>query len=105
MINVIKIVLFLLVNVAGYYTIPVMFWMAVIAGFFTPLPTGLALTSLQMLLFGIGTWVWIAAALVSVGYFFVPVRNIRTWLIFAPMYCPAIYGAGALVYYRYFAAV
>jgi hypothetical protein len=104
MLNVIKIILFLLVNIAGYHVIPIMFWIAVTGGLFS-LPSGPALISFQMMLFGIGTWVWIGAALASVGYFFVPSRDLRTWLILAPMYCPAIYGVGVLLYYRFFAVI
>ncbi|HEY8191916.1 MAG TPA: hypothetical protein VIG74_05780 [Alphaproteobacteria bacterium] len=105
MINVIKIVLFLLVNMAGYYTIPMLVWITVTAGIFPQIPPGPIMESFKMMLLGGGTWVWIAAALASVGYFFVPPRELRTWLILAPMYCPAIYGMSVLLYYKFFAAV
>jgi len=100
MVNIIKFILFLLVNAGGYYTIPVIMHVVIMTETYPQL-SPVENDMMRHWLFGIGTWVWVAAAFLSVGYFFVP-GKIKVWLILAPLYIPAIYGVSTLIYFTYF---
>lgn len=101
MLNIIKVTLFVIVNVAGWFTIPVVASLAAKWSFFPQLPPGPHLETFKLWFLGGGMWVWIISALVSVGYFFAR-DELKNWLLLAPMYGPAIFGVGTLVYFNFF---
>ena len=101
MIHLIKIVLFLLVNLGGYNVINLTVWMAVTLGIFPELPPGQELEDFKSLLFQGGFVVWAICALASTGYFVVPHRELRTWLILAPLYGTFLYAAGLMIYFNF----
>lgn len=101
MLNIIKIILFVLVNVAGFYTTSVAAGGAMKLGVFPQLPVGPHLEYFKLMYFGGGSWIWIAAALISVGYFFAR-DELKNWLLLAPMYVTAIYCTVVLVYFNFF---
>lgn len=101
MIHLIKIILFLLVNIGGYNVIHLMTWIAVTLGVFPELPPGQDIEDFKSLLFEGGFIVWAVCALVSAGYFVVPHRELRTWLILAPMWGTFLYGLVLMVYYNF----
>lgn len=98
--NIIKIVLFALVNAGGYFVIPIMINLAVKWDVFPEVGAGKMYQDLIFMLTGAGTFVWAAAGLASVGYFFVK-GELRTWLILAPLYVTTIYGLGVLIYFNF----
>lgn len=101
MVNIIKIILFVLVNLAGFYMTAIVANVALKLGMFPQLPVGPHMEYFKMVFFGFGAWVWIAAALVSIGYFFTS-GSARNWLLLAPMYVTAIYCAAVVVYFNFF---
>lgn len=104
MLNIIKIILFVLVNIAGFYTTSVIAGVALKLGVFPQLPVGPHMEYFKWVYFGGGPWVWIAAAIVSVGYFFAG-DKLKNWLLLAPMYTTAIYCTIVLIYFNFFYAV
>lgn len=100
--NLIKIVLFLIVNAVGFYTIPVIINLAVKLGRLPDVATARPeyFETYQFLLLGMAIPVWAVAALISIGYFFAS-REIRTWLLLAPIYVPALYGTGIITYFHF----
>lgn len=101
MINIIKIALFLIVNAAGFYTIPVII---TLTAMWDILPNLMhddeAFMTYQMLLITLAIPVWALAALVSVGYFLAS-NELRTWLLLAPIYVPAIYATSIITYFHF----
>ncbi len=104
MLNIIKVILFVIVNVAGLYTIPVLANMALKMDVFPSLPPGHHTEVFKFWFLGIGMWVWIACAFVSVGYFFF--RNeIKNWLLLSPLFGTAIFGTAVLIYFNFIYSV
>ncbi len=105
MIQLIKAILFLLVNVAGYFTIPLLGGVAAKLDQFPSLPPGEHLELFVLWYFGIGGgWVFGFSALISVGYF-VARDSIKHILLFAPMYNTFLFGLGVLIYFNHFHTV
>ena len=104
MMNIIKLILFSLVNAAGYFTISTIATLAIKLDVFPQMPPGVHMENFKLALFGIGMWVWIGCALVSIGYFFVSDKY-KNWLLLAPMYGPAIYSTIVILYFNYFYSV
>lgn len=97
--NVIKIALFLIVNAAGFYTVPVVYVLATKFGLM-PHIADENLASAQMLFFNIGPFIWPAMALVSIGYFFAS-KEWQPWLLLAPIYVPALYVIALVAYFHF----
>lgn len=97
--NVIKIALFLIVNTAGFYTVPVVYVLATKFGLM-PHISDEHLSSAQMLLFTVGPLIWPFIAVVSVGYFFAS-KEWRPWLLLAPIYVPALYVISVITYFHF----
>lgn len=97
MIDVVKIISFLLVNIAGVFLTSVFLTIAMRLGFFPELPQEENFRTFTNLLSG-GMWCWIAGGLASLGYFFTENRMRARWLLFAPLYLPFIYDSAILVY-------
>lgn len=100
--NLIKIVLFLLVNAVGWYTIPVIINLGVIMEL---MPNELSIPpeyfeTYKFLLITLSIPVWALSALISVGYFFAT-REARTWLLLAPIYIPALYNISIITYFHF----
>ncbi len=100
--NLIKIVLFLLVNAAGWFTVPVVINLAVKLGRLPDVATTRPeyFETYQFLLLGMAIPVWAIAALFSIGYFFAT-REARAWLLLAPIYVPALYSVGIITYFHF----
>ncbi len=101
MLNIITIILFVLVNVAGFYTTPIVGNVAIKLGFFPSLPVGEHMEYFKFMYFGGGQWVWIISAIASIGYFFAR-DGLKNWLLLAPMYVTAIYCTLTLIYFNFF---
>jgi len=101
MLNIIKVTLFVLVNIAGWYTIPILANLASKIGFFPQLPVGQATEDFKLWFLGGGTWVFIGGFFASIGYFFSR-EELKNWLLFAPMYAPALFGFAVLIYFSFF---
>jgi hypothetical protein len=100
MVNVIKILLFILVNAGGFEILPTMYVIAAKFDFLPQLPTDAMVQSFSFWFFKLGPWVWVASALASVGYFFTQ-GEMKTWFILAPLYIPFIYDVGVIVYFNF----
>jgi len=100
MLNVIKVLLFVMVNAAGFFVSSVVINLAVMMNVFPKVPQGPDMESFRTLLMAGSMWVWGASALVSVGYFFVE-RYTRAWLLLAPLYVPAIYTICVMLYFNF----
>ena len=101
MIHLIKILLFLLVNFGGYNMIGLTVWITRTLGIFPDVPAGPDREEFFFYLYDGGFVAWAVCALVSIGYFIVPHRELRTWLILAPMYGTFIYGVGTMIYFNF----
>ena len=101
MIHLIKIILFLLVNFGGYNVITLTVWITRQIGIYPALPPGIDFEEFNFLLYEGGFLVWALCALVSIGYFIVPHKELRTWLILAPLYGTFLYTAGLMVYFNF----
>lgn len=99
MLQIVKILLFVTVNVAGYFVIPLILGFLFKYDLYPNLSHD-AKEAFQDWLMGGGVWAWIAAAAASVGYFFVQ-GELRTWLILAPLYVPFIFGMSVVLYFTY----
>ncbi len=99
MLHIVKVLLFLFINLAGYFTIPVLINVAVIMGVFPAVPDSMQ-QSFGLWLTGGGMWAWIGSALLSIGYFFAQ-GELRAWLILAPLYIPAIYSLLVMLYFGF----
>ncbi len=100
MLNIIRVLLFIIVNIAGWYTIPVIASIAAKLDVFPKLPPGIHTEAFKLWFLGGGMWVWIICAVISIGYFFT--RNeLKNWLLLAPMYVTAIYGTAVLLYFNF----
>lgn len=100
MLNIIKVILFIIVNIAGFYMIPILASVAAKLDIFPQLPPGTDTEVLKLWFLGVGMWVWIACALISTGYFFTK-DELKNWLLLSPMYGTAIYGTAVLMYFSY----
>lgn len=99
--NLTKIALFLIVNAAGFFTMPTVY---VLATKFGVMPdTNEYAETAHLLFFRIGSFIWPVCALASIGYFFAG-KEARPWLLLAPIYVPALYTIGIIVYFKYFYA-
>ncbi len=97
--NISKIALFLIINAAGFYTMATVY---VLASKFGIMPNTDSYAELaHMMFFRIGPFVWPVAAVASIGYFFAA-KNVRPWLLLAPIYMPALYTIGTILYFQIF---
>ena len=101
MLNIIKVLLFVLVNIAGFYTTPIVAHIAIRTGIFPQLPVGEHTEYFKLMYFAGGPWVWIVSAVASVLYFFTR-DEIKNWLLLAPMYVTALYCTAVLIYFNFF---
>ena len=99
MLNIIRVILFVLVNIVGWFTLQVVGAVAMKIGVFPSLP-GEHMEYFKYWYFYVGLWVWMAAALLSVAYFFIK-DELKNWLLLAPMYVTAIYATLAIIYFRF----
>ncbi len=91
---------FILVNVLGFFSFSLVFYIAYFTGY---LPADLPEESRQIFFFSFfgGTiWAWIAGLLISLGYFFAKTKKLRRLLLFAPVYLPVTYGLLNLIYFN-----
>lgn len=101
MIHLVKITLFLLVNLGGYNVVRLLAWVTHTLGIFPRLPAGPDREMFNYLLFQGGFFVWVACGLASIGYFVVPYRELRTWLILSPLYGPFLYSVALMIYFNF----
>lgn len=101
MMNLVKIILFVLVNAAGFNVVPILIHVAIKIDKFPQIPVGPVQDSFSFWLFAMSMIVWGISALISVGYFFTKKTEARTLLILAPLYIPALYGTGVMLYYNF----
>ncbi|MEC7029148.1 MAG: hypothetical protein VXW91_05700 [Pseudomonadota bacterium] len=104
MTNIIKIALFVIVNIAGFFTISVLANVAVKIGLFPSLPPGIHTETFKMWFMAGGMWVFIGSVFISIGYFFTR-DELKHWLLFAPMYCTGIYGTAVILYFNFIYSV
>ena len=100
MVHVVRLVLFLLVNLAGWFAIPLVINLAHMLNVYPDLPNEDLLYNFGFLLLKAGPWVWVASAFMSVGYFFTR-GELRIWLLLAPMYVPTIYSVLVITYFNF----
>lgn len=103
--TILKIIIFVLVNVAGFYITPLA---PNLAGMIGVLPEiseekTMLIPSLKNWMFGGGMWVWMICALLSTGYFFIQ-GALRYWLIALPLVVPALYQIFVLARFNALAA-
>lgn len=98
--NIIKIVLFLLVNAAGYLAVPTIFVLATKFNLMPMIEREEDLDAMRFLLFTVPIPLWACTALASVGYF-VTSGELRSWLLLAPMYVMILFGVGVIGYYHF----
>ena len=97
----IKIALFLIVNAVGFYTIPTIITVCVMWDMLPDVTDkGDLFYTYQFLIITAAIPVWALASLASVGYFFTS-STVRTWLLLAPIYVPAIYAASIITYFHF----
>lgn len=99
MIHVIKILLFLGVNTAGFNSAPVTYVLLSKYYLMPDIKPEHAEIAGNLFLAG-GVIVYCVMALLSVGYFFAP-REWRTWLLMAPLFVPALYTLGLTAYFHF----
>ena len=101
MLNIIKVILFIIVNIAGWYTISVVASVAIKMDVFPQFtPGSVHAETFKLWFLGGGMWVWIACALTSISYFFLE-NEWKNWLLLAPMFIPAAYGTAVLIYFNF----
>ena len=101
MVNVVKILLFAIVNAVGFYATPIMANVAVMTDSVPKFSNEAAASEFHNLFFGGGTWAWVCAAILSVGYFIVKSVELRMLLILAPVFAPIMYCVAILGYYKF----
>lgn len=99
MLNIIKVILFVLVNIAGWFTLQVVGAVAMKIGVFPQLP-GDHMEIFKYWYFYVGLWIWMAAAAVSVAYFFASDEK-KNWFLLAPMYVMATYASLTILYFSF----
>lgn len=97
-IKLIKFTLFVIVNLFGFYIVPLIYNTGVK---FRMMPDQLAPDQELAMSMTFNAYMpfWALAALASVGFFFTR-GEMRAWLILAPLYVTAIYGFGTLLYFH-----
>ncbi len=98
--NIVKILLFLLVNAAGWYTAPTIYVLATMWNVMPAIPES-ADPSFTFLAITMMIPIWACSALASIGYFFAASPETRLWLLLAPIYVPAIYLISVLTYFHF----
>jgi hypothetical protein len=100
MLNIIRVILFVLVNIAGWYTIQIIYILATKYGLNPELPVA-HIEFFRWWYFYVALWVWMGCAIISIGYFFTR-DELKNWLLLSPMYVTAIYCTGTLIYFNFF---
>lgn len=97
-IKLIKFSLFVIVNLFGFYVVPLI---ANTAIKFRMMPDQLMPDQELAMSNALTAYMpfWALAALASIGFFFTR-GEMRAWLILAPLYVTAIYGFGILIYFH-----
>lgn len=98
MIHLIKILLFGIVNAAGFYAIPIMANIAVITEMYPRFSSEAGVNTFNNLFYGGGQIAWGIAAVASLGYFVAKNVELRVLLILAPIFMPVLYGVGLIIY-------
>lgn len=101
MVTVVKLLLFSIVNAVGFYVSAVMANVALMLDSFPHFGSEMARDQFKTVFFGGSMWVWIVAAILSVGYFFVRSAELRVLLILAPVFAPIIYCVSVIAYYKF----
>lgn len=96
--KIVQFLLFVIVNAFGFFVVPLI---ANTAFKFDLVPARLAQNDPSILLQAFAYYIpfWAVAAVASIGFFFTRGET-RAWLILAPLYVPAIYGAAVLIYFH-----
>jgi len=100
MLHVVRILLFLLVNAAGYLSILLLSNGAIKMGVYPDMLTLQDRDMFETWLFGGGLWVWIASAFVSIGSFFT-IGTMRNVLLLAPLYMTGSYVTLVILYFYF----
>jgi hypothetical protein len=100
MVHVVKVILFAMICVAGFYVIPLVTNLSIMLNVYPSLPDGELVQSFAFWLFTGGIGMWLLASIASVGYFFTR-GELRIWLLLGPMYVPAVYGILVITYYNF----
>lgn len=97
-IKLIKFSLFVIVNLFGFYVVPLI---ANTAVKFRMMPDQLTPDQEVAFSMALSAYMpfWALAALASIGFFFTR-GEMRAWLILAPLYVTALYGFGTLIYFH-----
>ena len=98
MIHLIKILLFGIVNAAGFYAIPIIANVAVITELYPRFSSEADVNTFNNLFYGGGQIAWGIAAVASLGYFVARNVELRVLLILAPIFVPVIFGVGLMTY-------
>lgn len=96
--KIVQLALFLIVNAFGFYIVPLLAHTAIK---FNWLPDRMLVDDPYAIMQAFSFYLpfWAVAAIASIGFFFT--RNeLRSWLILAPLYVPALYGAAVLLYFN-----
>ena len=96
---VLKILLFLAINLIGFFTNAFLVNIGIMFGVYPLMPSQASLDLFNAWLYTGAFWVWVAAALLSVGYF-IAEKN-QNWFILAPIYSPLIYSMAVMTYFTY----
>ena len=100
MLNIIKVILFVIVNIAGFHTLAIAVGVSAKLGFLPQLPEGYHLETFKFWYFGIGSWVFIGCMLISIAYFFSR-SELKNWLLLLPMFGTGIYAFATLIYFNF----
>ncbi|MFN3826658.1 MAG: hypothetical protein ACK4NR_03430 [Micavibrio sp.] len=98
-IKIIKVILFLMVNAAGFYAVPTIIVLATKFNMMPYIEQDADLEMMRFLLFTATIPLWACTALASVGYF-ITSGELRSWLLLAPMYVMILYGISVIGYYH-----
>jgi hypothetical protein len=94
-----RILLFVIFNAIGYYLALVCVTLLLKAEIYPISETAEVMKRINFYVFGVGTWVWLACAVTSVGVFLGGGPK-RIFLLALPVLLPTFYVIGAVLWFR-----
>jgi hypothetical protein len=94
-----KIFLFVIFNAIGYYLALTVVTLLLKAEMYPISETAEVMKRINFYVFGIGTWVWLACAVTSVGVFWGDGPR-RMFLLALPVLLPTLYVIGAVLWFK-----
>lgn len=98
--DLLKIIVFLVVALIGFFTVSIVFYIAHFTGAMPEAIPDESLAAFKTTYFGGTLWAWIAGVAVALGSFFVRGKAARWLLLWAPVYIPAGFAIASLWFFR-----